>query len=284
MKKAIIVPNPNKDTDLRVTSDIVKRLGELGIKSLIDRKYESPQLTDVEYFNDNLIGADIIVVVGGDGSVIDASCLALSLDIPLLGINLGKVGYLTQLDPSNLSMLERLRSGVYQVDGKMLLTVEKQTAIGATRCERLAVNDVVVSHENYLGISSFMIESEHGDHVMYRADAVIASTPAGSTAYSFSAGGPVISHTLDSITLTPVCPHSFFNRAIVYGPNERILISNAGESVLNISVDGRYFDSIAKSEGCAVYMSNKRLKMITFTESNVFTVLSKKINHLGDMV
>ena len=283
MKKAIIVPNPNKDIGFKITSEIVKKLKSLDITCLIDRKYESPSLNDVEYFTDPP-KADVIIVVGGDGSVIDASCLAILLDVPLLGVNLGKVGYLTQLDPTNLVMLERLRSGEYRVEGKMLLALEKQTATGIVRCERLAVNDVVASHENYLGISNFMIESEHGDRVVYRADAVIASTPAGSTAYSFSAGGPVVSHTLDSITLTPVCPHSFFNRAIVYGPNERITISNAGESVINVSIDGRYFDSIGESESCTVYMSDKRLKMITFTDSNVFTVLSKKINHLGDMV
>lgn len=285
MKKAILIPNPTKDNSLVVTAQIVRKLWEIKIESFVEEKYKQYDLKDVEYFNDPPKDSDLIIVVGGDGSVIDASLMAVELNIPLLAVNLGKVGYLAQLDPDSLYMLDRLATGEYKAEEKMLLEVEKLSQDARVlKCSRMALNDVVVSHENYLGISDIMIENEHGDHVSYRADGVIASTPAGSTAYSLSAGGPIISHTLDSITVTPICPHSFFNRAIVYGPLERIRISNVGKPVLNISVDGRYFDSISEGEGCVVYTSAKRLKTISFNDNNVFTVLSKKINHLNDLI
>lgn len=284
MKKAILIPNKIKDNDLALTSRVVKKLIEIGIFPYLDAKYDCVDISGANYYNITPSDADFLIVIGGDGSVIDASSLAIKLDIPLIGINLGKVGYLAQLEPNELDMLTRLDSEEYTVEEKMLLSVNKISLDSEEIYANLALNDVVVSHEGYFGISDIMLENERGDRVSYRADGVIASTPAGSTAYSLSAGGPIISHTLDSITVTPICPHSFFNRAIVYGPDEHVRISNSGDSVLNVSVDGRYFTKITKGESCLVYKSDKRLKTVAFTKSNVFTVLSKKINHLNEFI
>ena len=124
--------------------------------------------------------------------------------------------------------------------------------------------------------------SDKGDHVHYRADAVIISTPAGSTAYSLSAGGPIISHDLDAIMVNPVCPHSFFNRAIIYNPDARITITNTADSTLNLSIDGRFCDRLSAGETCVVYRSEKRIKILSLGESNLFSTLSKKIRLLRD--
>jgi hypothetical protein len=171
------------------------------------------------------------------------------------------------------------------ISEKMLLSVIKTDKNG-DKCysNRLALNDVIVTHDSYLGIADFKIENSRGDSVIYRADGVIISTPSGSTAYSLSAGGPIISHTLDSIMVTPVCPHSFFNRAIIYGPEERIRITNLSDVSLNISVDGRLFSSMANGESCEIVRSNRKIKMLTFGGSNLFATLSKKIKLLHDSV
>lgn len=167
----------------------------------------------------------------------------------------------------------------------MLLTVERYSPEGVHEISgRDAVNDVVFSHEDYLGISDFKLENSNGDRLVYRADGLILSTPAGSTAYSLSAGGPIVAHGLDSITVTPVCPHSFFNRSIVYGKDECIKISNSGDAALNVSVDGRLFAKITAGEWCVVKKSSKRLKMLTFSENNMFSVLFKKIKVLNGTV
>jgi NAD+ kinase len=160
----------------------------------------------------------------------------------------------------------------------MLLSVDKYSPSGNHESSaRDAVNDVVISHDAYFGIAEFKLENSYGDRVVYRADGLILSTPAGSTAYSLSAGGPIIAHNLDSITVTPVCPHSFFNRSIVYGKDECIKISNSGDQVLNVSVDGRFFAGLGTGEWCVVKKSDSKLKMITFSENNVFATLFKKI-------
>jgi NAD+ kinase len=282
VNKIILIPNITKDKELSFTKDIAYILIELGLTVYLDADYS---IDGTVSYTDTPTDAELIIVVGGDGSVIDASGLAVELDVPLLGINLGKVGYLTTLDPDNYNELSKLLIDEFFISEKMLLSVIKTDKNG-DKCysNRLALNDVIVTHDSYLGIADFKIENSRGDSVIYRADGVIISTPSGSTAYSLSAGGPIISHTLDSIMVMPVCPHSFFNRAIIYGPEERIRITNLSDVSLNISVDGRLFSSMANGESCEIVRSNRKIKMLTLGESNLFATLSKKIKLLHDSV
>ncbi len=285
MKKAIVIPNRLKDENLFLTSRVVNKLNEIGIAVYLNSEYSPSDIADVVYYDDLPCDADVIIVIGGDGSIIDASRIGLVLDLPLVGINLGKVGYLATLDPDKIDLLSRLSSGEYSIISNMLLSATKVRADGSRiTCDRLAVNDVVISHESYLGISDLKVGNENGDQIQYRADGVIAATPAGSTAYSLSSGGPVISHRLDSITVTPICPHSFFNRSIVYSSDEVIRITNMEDNVSNISIDGRFFDRLQGGESCIVQRANKRIKMISLEDGNIFSTLSKKIKLLHDLV
>ena len=284
MDKVILIPNPLKDVGFSVTKCVIAKLFALGIEVLCDNKYSALAEFGANIYYDRP-NADAVIVIGGDGSFIDASEIALALDVPLLGVNLGKVGYLSAVDSSEIDILSELISGNYKVEEKFLLSAGKIDSVGrVVTCEHKAVNDVVISHDNYFGISDILLENSTGDKLKYRADGIIVSTPVGSTAYSLSTGGPIISHLLDSISVTPICPHSFFSRTIVYAPNEEIVVTNVGENALNISLDGRYFDKLLHGESCAVYRSNKRLKTIVFTENNMFSNLFKKIRVLEDGV
>ena len=149
--------------------------------------------------------------------------------------------------------------------------------------QRLAVNDIIVSHSEYLGIADICLENSTNEAVRYRADAVILATPAGSTAYALSSGGPIISHNLDSITATPVSPHSFFNRSIVYSANETIKVSNVGNNIIKVNIDGRFFDSLGNGDFCVVRKSEKRFKMLTFSENSMFTTLFNKLKILSNI-
>lgn len=280
MKNIVVLPNPNKDVGLDVTKRLVGKLLELGFDTYLDGKFAS--VGGACHYTDFPKCAELIIVVGGDGSVIDASRCAIENDIPIIGVNLGKVGYLTEVDPENIDVFEKLSNGEYQIENKMLLSVEICSAT-ASVCERLAVNDVVISHNNFFGICEFLLENENGDGVRYRADGVVVSTPEGSTAYSLSAGGPVVSHDVDALVVTPVCPHSFFNRSIVFKSDERISVANMGQDDLNISVDGRLFKNLARGEKCRVYASDKKMKMLTFTKNNMFSTLFKKMRILEDV-
>ena len=284
MKKVILIPNPTKDVGFSVTEKVIAKLSSLGIEVASYLKYSALEAFGAKLYDD-LPDADAVIVIGGDGSVIDASEIALAQDVPLLGINLGKVGYLSAVESSEIDVLDDLVRGGYKIEEKFLLSAGKIDAEGrVVTCEHKAVNDVVISHDNYFGISDILLENSTGDKLKYRADGIIVSTPVGSTAYSLSTGGPIISHLLDSISVTPICPHSFFSRTIVYAPSEEIVVTNIGDNALNISLDGRYFDKLAHGESCAVYRSNKRLKTIVFAENNMFSTLFKKIKVLEDGV
>lgn len=285
MKKVIVLPNFVKDTDCSVTVKLINKLISLELSVYVPLECGLHSIDSVERYTDPPIDADFIFVVGGDGSVIDASRIAIALNIPILGINVGKIGYLSEIEPENFEALDKLSTGNYTVEEKMLLVAERIDSYGTVvKSERLAVNDVVISQDGYFGIAYFDVISGRGEKIEYRGNGVILATPVGSTAYSLSAGGPIISHNLDSIIVTPVCPHSFFNRAIVYGPNEVINVSNTGNMDLNISVDGRSFAVLGQGEICRVYMSEHKLKMITFNENNMISALFGKIRTFGNKV
>ncbi|MBQ2876637.1 MAG: NAD(+)/NADH kinase [Clostridia bacterium] len=280
MKNVILVPNPQKDAGLEVTKRIAEKLLSLGCTLYAERLCEL-EGQGIILFDTPPDDAELVIVIGGDGSVIDASRLAIALDIPLLGVNLGKVGYLTEAEPDNLALFDKLVAGEYTVESKLLLVTEHKRADGTRSCsERLAVNDVVISQDGYFGIATFKVENSRGEAVNYRGNGIIIATPVGSTAYSLSAGGPIIAHNLDSITVTPVCPHSFFNRSIVYEPSEQIRILNTGEMSLNISIDGRSFEIMEPLDECRIYSSSHKLKMITFKTNNMFSALFDKIRSI----
>ena len=285
MKNIVLIPNPVKDVGLRVTEKIVKKLISLGVQPVSWAVPGLEKIDGLRIVTEEPDSADAVVVIGGDGSVIDASGLAIRLNAPLLGVNLGRVGYLTECEPDNLSQLERLAGGDYEIANRLLLHTELIDACGnVTSSERLAVNDVVISQDGYFGIANFTVENSRSECVKYRGNGVIVATPIGSTAYSLSAGGPIISHGLDSITVTPVCPHSFFNRSIIFEPGEVITICNTGDLALNISIDGRSFATLNTDERCRIYQSSHKLKMITFTTNNMFTALFDKIRALENNV
>ena len=282
MKNIFLVPNIKKDTDYVVTRAVAQKLLSLELCVTMLSLYRESHIENCVYVEDIPKSADLVLVIGGDGSFIDAAGFAIKNDVPILGINLGKVGYLSEIEPTDLSPLEKLKCDEYSIDNKMLLEVCSERDEGKLK-EKLAVNDIVLSHPSYLGISDFVLISKEGG-VRYRADGIVVSTPAGSTAYSLSAGGPIVSHGASAIIVTPIAPHSFFNRSIVFGENEIIKIKNTSSEALNLSLDGRFCHVLAPSEKCTVKASEKRLKVLTFKENNMFSNLFCKMQIMEDII
>jgi NAD+ kinase len=281
MKNIVIIPNPAKDKDFLITSATARVLLSCGATVFIDKKY-GDSINGVSAYTEFPQNAELIVVIGGDGSIIDASVSAIKLDIPIIGVNLGKVGYLSEVEPDDLEILKQIFTGDYYVDEKMLLDVEYVTKDERKYSERLAVNDIVISHDNYFGIADFRVATGHGG-MKYRADGLIISTPAGSTAYSFSAGGPVVSHDVNAVMVTPICAHSFFDRSMLFGEREKINVKNTGDGKLIVSVDGRSFCDLLPGEECTVGASRKKIKILSFKKNNMFSALFKKMKTMEDV-
>lgn len=279
MKRAVIITNRVKDTDLAVSRAVCARLLAVGILPLASLQISSAMPRGTGAYTDYPTDADFIIVVGGDGSVIDASGYSVECGIPLLAVNLGTVGYLAEVEPDSLELLDRLASAEYSVEKRMLLQAEKNgKALGA-----FAVNDVAIAREGSLGICELRISDNLGNTLGYRADGIVLSTPQGSTAYSLSAGGPILAHGVESILLTPVCPHSFFNRSVIFPSHERLTVTATGEGKLSISIDGRKFGELERGESCTVSMARERISMISFSENSMFRNLFKKMRILEDI-
>lgn len=282
MKNIFLVPNPKKDIDYNVTKRVVEKLKSLGCAISILETYNDFKDESCTYVKDIPDNSELVIVIGGDGSFIDAAPFAIKLNIPILGINLGKVGYLSEIEPDDLSLLSRITTDEYKINNKMLLEAYVSSC-KEIKIDRLAVNDIVLSHPLYLGIADFVLFSKEGG-VRYRADGLVVSTPAGSTAYSLSAGGPIVSHDASAVIVTPIAPHSFFNRSIVFGANEDIRIKNTSLESLNLSVDGRFYCELAPGEKCMIRPSEKTLKVLTFKDNNMFSNLFSKMKILEDVI
>lgn len=282
MKNFAVIPNPKKDKDLEITKKVVNTLLSSGGIVYIDKSFSGTVADNVTYVDDFPSDTELIIVVGGDGSMLDASVKAVELDVPLVGVNLGKVGYLSEVEPDNIEILNSVFNNEYKITEKMLLTTKLISGEKESVASRFGVNDVVISHDSFLGIAEFTVGSFEGG-VKYRADGIVISTPAGSTAYSLSAGGPIVSHGINAIVVTPVCPHSFFDRSIIFSPEDIIKIKNTGSEKLNISIDGRYFSALLPDEECVVETSEKKVKVLTFKENNMFSTLFKKMRILEDV-
>ena len=194
MKSIVIIPNNHKDSDFAISIKTAEFLSGCGATVYVEDKYETSLGGYATVCASIPTDAELILVIGGDGSIIDASVPAIEYDLPVLGINLGNLGYLAEVEPENISQLKRIFTGEYKIEEKMLLSVAVERGGKLVESNRLALNDVIISHESYLGLAELSLTDSHGATVKYRADGLILSTPVGSTAYSLSAGGPIISH------------------------------------------------------------------------------------------
>ncbi len=276
MKNFVILPNPLKDTDLSVSRAVVDALRGYGAVVYAEAAV-AKKLAGTVAYDTFPADAQLIIVIGGDGSVIDASVQAVRYNVPLLGVNLGKIGYLSEVDPKELSVLGALIDDTYTTAELMLLTATCDIDGTVTACERKALNDIIFSHNSTSGMAEFTVSDSSADTVRYRADGLIIATPAGSTAYSLSAGGPVVAQNVPALTVTPVCAHSLFQRSIIYSSDERIAVRNIGMTDLQVLADGRPYMALPPGGICYVQKAAVPLRMLRIAETGVFSALFRKI-------
>ena len=222
---------------------------------------------------------DLVIVLGGDGSILAASRSCSAAGVPILGINLGRLGYMSELEADELSQLSKLFSGEYTVQSRSMLDVSIKRANGALQGRCIALNDTVVT-----GSIAKMIEFElwERDEIVtsYRADGLIVATPTGSTAYSLSAGGPVIDPRTDCICVTPVCPHSLTAKPMVFAGDARLGIKNihVRDKKLLLTVDGKMTYDLYRGDVVQIEKSVTETKLIRFCSQGFYNTLRQKMN------
>lgn len=282
----LIVPNLRKSSAVEHTAGIIKKFIQLGCECVLGEQFSYVFADTGAVFgnhNSALERADIIVAVGGDGTIIHSAKDAMKADKPILGINLGRLGFLAQMEITELSLLERVVRGDYDIQERMMLKAVRILPEG--RRERYyAFNDIVLSK----GALSRMIDldvscsAERVGH--FRADGLIFATPTGSTAYSMSAGGPIVDPTIDSITMTPICPHTLGSRPIIFGPQKtlcinQILVNYADK--LYMTVDGEQAITINPEDNIEIKRASGRVRLVTINHRNFYEILGEKLNYRG---
>lgn len=279
MKRFMVVSNFGKANALACTKEVCRYLTELGAAVMMSEEAKKSCDCDyVEYgeFYSLMEEAEAVIAVGGDGTILHAAKHAVAYDRPVFGINAGRLGFLAGLEPDELNSLQRLVQGDYRTKTRMMLEVVHQR--GAECSSYLALNDVVLSK----GAISRMVDLDIFcmDRFVssYRADGVILSTPTGSTAYSLSAGGPIIDPDMNCITLTPISPHSLFDRTIVFSEHNRLMICPGQESETEIylTVDGEQAVRVRQGDRVIVKKSQTTARLIDLTDKPFYEVLQDK--------
>lgn len=221
--------------------------------------------------------ADLAIVMGGDGTMLNIARMLVSYDVPLIGINQGRLGFLTDLSIDTMfETLDEMLAGQYTTERRMLLHAEV-IRDGNSSFGALAFNDVVL----YRGMSSGMIEFEvrvNNEYVnTLRSDGLIVTTPTGSTAYALSSGGPILHPSLDLIALVPVCPHTLSNRPIVIGPDASVEIHMYSSANVRINCDSHSCFDLEQTDNIIVRRFPKTVRLLHSKNHSYYRMLREKL-------
>lgn len=260
-----VVYNEKKDKDGKVIADIKKAFDGKAVLKIFTTKITSKDLE----------GSDIVMALGGDGTIIRASKAAALFGVPVCGVNLGRIGFLAAVEPDEIyDAAEKLLSGDYLIEERMM--IEAEYFAGGEKKKVLALNDVVLSRGNCHKMIDISIDSE-GEHLDdFRADGVVISTPTGSTAYSLSAGGPIVAPLLDVFLVTPVCASDLHIRSLVLTADDKLTILANGKKGAFLEVDGIEVGQLGSGDKIDIVRSPVKAKIIKMNDKSFLKTLRKK--------
>ena len=268
--KFAVVTNKSRDCDLSVTEKIIHCLSEYGAECAI--------CSTADALNKVSTDCNAIITVGGDGTILGISRVAAQSGCPVVGVNKGNLGYLAELEPDGISELKRLVSGDYYIENRMML--RSTVSLSDEEKEFYALNDVVVTHDAVLRITDFDLSCDGYPVAHYRADGLIFSTPTGSTAYSLSAGGPIVDPAHRAMILTPICAHTLNSRPILFRDDAVLSVhcSSRDEGLVRLYADGGEGYCLPNASTVRIMRSPFPLKLIRFSTNSFYNILSKKIH------
>ncbi len=221
--------------------------------------------------------SDLIVVLGGDGTLLSVARMVGDLGVPILGVNLGGLGFLTATTLEEMfPALEAVFAGQILLDDRMML-VARVVRRGERLAEYAALNDVVITKSAMSRIINLSVSVEGQYATAYRADGLIISTPTGSTAYSLSAGGPILFPTMDAVVLTPICSHTLTNRPIVLPGSQRIEVTLLADQDVMLTLDGQVGLALREHDTVEVRQAPARIRLVRFPHKDFFSVLRAKL-------
>lgn len=276
MIRIAVVPNINKDIGLECTKRIIKYINGRA-QVYMQSSYKAARL-DVNYTDDIYSNADIVIVIGGDGTILRAAGMCAVKNIPILGINLGRIGFMSEVEVDDIeNAVSRLLNGDYEVEERMMMEV---SVTGATRGTFYALNDVVVSKSAEAKLIFMKLYADGEQMNAYVADGVIIATPTGSTGYSLSAGGPVVDPLTKLFVATPICAHMLSARPAIMSAEKKIKLrlDDKPDNEAIVSVDGCHQAHIKPSDSVEVTKSKYVTRLIRIGKVSFYDTLIKKLS------
>lgn len=278
--RVLVCANFKKEKSLSVLPEVIESLCCFGITPIMQaaakERFYDKRVTYSE--NADITGeCDIVLTVGGDGTILKWGKKAAVCNKPLIGINTGRLGFMTSLEYNEPDKLAALKNGNYTISRRMMMQAQIITASGSSKS--VALNDVVVFKDINSKLPEFTVKINGITVSRIRADGLIFSTPTGSTAYALSAGGPIIEPTVECIQLTPLCAHTLFNRPMIFGGGDTVSVSYASYdgSKVAISVDGDEGIDFGEKDELIITKSESFLQLIDIGGSSFYNAVNTKL-------
>ena len=258
VRRVGILTHPRIPETIPLAEDLATRLAGLGVVAEV-----RPQI-DARWLLAQLPGLDCVITLGGDGTIVRTARVLAGSQVPVLGVNMGQLGFLAELQPAELGeRLEALARGEFRIEERSLLRATLTTADGQESCYD-ALNDAVVARGARVRVIAVAVSIDGQLFATYRADGVIVATSTGSTAYSLAVGGPILNPTLDDLLVIPVAPHLVPTRALVVPGKSTIHLQLGSEFDGVLAIDGQVDQPMAGGDRVSVTLSPKRVGFIRF--------------------
>ena len=283
MKNVILTPNPYRDRNFQTVRSAIQILKDAGIRPTVclpfdvDKSFELPKDIRFSRLERELPGADVLVCFGGDGTILHTAKAATKRGIPILGVNIGTMGFMAELESTELHRLGQLASGDYTLDNRMMLdvTVQRDRDI---LFHDICLNDVVVTKGAVARIVYLSVECDGVQAMTCGGDGVIVATPSGSTAYSLSAGGPIVEPDARNIIITPICAHDMGSRCVVASDRRVVtvrMVQNARRNAY-LSVDGGKALRLNMGDVATIRKSRFETKLVKLNNRSFYDVVNAK--------
>lgn len=284
--KIIVTPNPYRDKGFQTVRNAIRILRDSGVEPRlclpfeVDRSYDLPRDLHFSRLERELPTADMVICFGGDGTILHMAKAATRHNVPVLGVNIGTMGFMAELEAGELSELKRLATGDYRIDSRMMLdvTVQRDRDI---LLHDICLNDVVITKGAVARIVHLAVECDGVQAMECGGDGIIVATPTGSTAYSLSAGGPIVEPDAHNILITPICAHDIVSRCIVASEKRVVTVGVTRNARRNafLSVDGGKALRLNMGDVTTIKKSNLETKLVRLKDRSFYDVVSTKFKN-----
>lgn len=287
MKHVILTPNPYRDKNFETVRNAVNILKDAGLEPKVclpfevDRSFELPRDIRFHRLDREIHNTELVICFGGDGTILHMAKTATRKNVPILGVNIGTLGFMAELESTELNLLRKLASDDYTLDSRMMLDVIVQRDRDIIFHD-IGLNDVAITKGSVARIAHLGVKIDGAEAMQCSGDGIIVATPTGSTAYSLSAGGPIVEPEAKSILVTPICAHDVMSRCMVASDKRTItveLVQNARRNAY-LSVDGGKSLRLNMGDLTTIKKSNLETKLIRLKERSFYDVLNMKFKNI----